>query len=267
MFKRIFFFFSKPWNLAILNAVLIMAAIVTNSIYQAFCRPVTWAAVVLALTFCNTIVYPLFRERTILFYISGFISGIATGVFIYCIFFLEHINFLALFLIPFFGLGLIAFIPHFFTLQLVIKHLVKKDRLTRILFISGLAVFIAAGAGFGMLYKQSLREMETFKKSNFTSLDKSFMNEKILGMYFKYHTEFCEYDGWRPPLHDPALVIGQWFNGREDPLSSIPFHRLELAKRIPLYKACFPEEPVKLDCSCASQYSSTYHGDPLFKQK
>jgi hypothetical protein len=91
------------------------------------------------------------------------------------------------------------------------------------------------------------------------------MTEKILGMYFKYHTEICEYDGWRPPLHEPALVLGQWLNGREDPLSNGCQNRFELSKRIQLYKKFFPDKKVKLDCSCAVSYSSLYHSDTLFR--
>lgn len=125
--------------------------------------------------------------------------------------------------------------------------------------------FLSAALVFNYQYKTALTSIDNLKKSNFTTLDKNFMTEKILGMYFKYHTEICVYDGWRPPLHEPALVIGQWFNGRQDPLSPDGHRKLELKERIALYKKFFPDEKFKLNCSCALEYSSEYHNDELFK--
>lgn len=102
--------------------------------------------------------------------------------------------------------------------------------------------------------------MEAFEKSNFKTLEKNFMTEKILGMHFIYHTRYCEFDGWRPPKHEPILVIGMWLNNRKDPLS------LNLEKRLELYKKFFPNKTYKFECSCGYQYRADYHNSPFWSQ-
>jgi len=265
MFKKPINFLSKPLSLVITNAILIIVAVLTNTYYQAFCRPTLWATIVLFICFVNTIFYPLLSRWKNLFYISNFISGISFGVFIYCIIFLEDINLLGILGILII-VGLITFIPHFFAIQLFYKLLISStNKITKALFSFGLLTFLITSIFFGIQYRQAIKSIDQFKESNFTSLEKSFMTEKILGMYFKYHTEICIYDGWRPPLHEPALVIGQWFNGRLDPMSLDNKTRFDLKQRILLYKKFFPDKKVKYDCSCAIEYSSAYHNDKLFR--
>jgi hypothetical protein len=266
MFKRIKTYLSNPKKLTKVNAILLLAVILGNSLLQAFCIPTLWASSLLLICFLNTIFYPRLNQNSFLYYFSNYISGISLGVFVYCTLFLEHINFYGLFAILFFGFGLLTYVPFFFIIQLIYKHIIgSKKVLTKVLFCLGLLSFLSAAYFFNYQYKKALVSIEKFKQSNFKQLEKTFMTEKILGMYFKYHTEICEYDGWRPPLHEPALVIGQWFNGREDPLSNGYQNRFELSKRIQLYKKFFPDKKVKLDCSCAVNYSSLYHSDTLFK--
>lgn len=86
------------------------------------------------------------------------------------------------------------------------------------------------------------------------------MTEKILGMHFIYHTRYCEFDGWRPPKHEPIIVIGMWLNNRIDPLN------VDLETRLKLYKTFFPDNKYKFDCSCGLQYSNNYHYDDLWKK-
>ncbi len=81
------------------------------------------------------------------------------------------------------------------------------------------------------------------------------MTEKILGMHFIYHTEFCEFDGWRPPKHEPLLILGRLFNYNKDPLN------VSLEERIEIYRKVFPENKIKFDCSCAYLYKDSYHND------
>jgi hypothetical protein len=265
MFKKLINFLSSPLSLVITNAILIGAAVLTNAYYQAFCRPTLWATIILFICFVNTIFYPLLSRWRNLLYISNFISGISFGIFIYCIIFLEHINILGLFAILI-VVGLTTFIPHFFAIQLFYKLLISSNnKITKVLFSLGVLTFLTTSIFFGIQYRQAIKSIDLFKKSKFTSLDKTFMTEKILGMYFKYHTQICEFDGWRPPLHDPALVIGQWFNGRLDPMSLDNKTRFDLRQRILLYKKFFPDKKVKYECSCAIEYSSAYHKDELFK--
>ena len=79
------------------------------------------------------------------------------------------------------------------------------------------------------------------------------MTERILGMHFRYHTRICIYDGWRPPLHDPAMVLGMRLTGDKDPLEG-----MTLETRLQLYHEVFPTLPVKNHCACSKE-SKRYH--------
>ena len=85
------------------------------------------------------------------------------------------------------------------------------------------------------------------------------MTEKILGMHFIYHTRYCEFDGWRPPKHEPILIIGMWLNRRIDPLN------VDLKTRLLLYKKFFPNNKYKFECSCAISHRQDYNNDNLWK--
>ena len=74
-----------------------------------------------------------------------------------------------------------------------------------------------------------------------------------------FFTRFCEFDGWRPPKHEPILVIGMWLNNRYDPLN------VDLKTRLDLYRNFFPENKFKFDCSCGIEYSEDYINDNLWK--
>lgn len=250
--------FYTPTNLSIINGVLIAIIIGFNIYFQAFCIPTPWAIIVLSICFANTIFYPLL-EKTKLAPLTSFINGISFFVFIYCVIFLEEINFFGIVLIII-GIGLAIFIPHFFILQILWKCVFKpKVKETRHYFFAAIILCIGIVIYIGQYYKNAVISIEKFKKSNYTVLDKTFMNEKILGMHFIYHTRFCEYDGWRPPKHEPILVIGMWLNGRYDPLE------MDLKNRLELYKKFFPNNKYKFDCSCGLEYRYDYHSDNLWK--
>ena len=74
------------------------------------------------------------------------------------------------------------------------------------------------------------------------------MTERILGMHFRYHTRICIFDGWRPPLHDPAMVIGMRLTGDKDPLDG-----MSLETRLQLYHEVYPSLPVKNHCACSKE--------------
>lgn len=258
LIKRIYKHFSKPTNLAVLNSVLIILLILLNTYFQAFCIPTTWTIIVLVICFTNTIIYPIL-DKTKFAPLTSFINGVTLFVFIYCVIFLEHMNLLGLDLIIV-GLGLATFIPHFFIAQLIWKTLIKPTISTsRYYFLAATILCIGTVIYIGQDYKKAINSIEKFKTSGFTELDKNFMTEKILGMHFIYHTRFCEFDGWRPPKHEPIMVIGMWLNERIDPLS------VDLKTRLELYKKFFPDNKYKFDCSCGIEYRQDYHNDELWK--
>lgn len=259
LIKRIYKHFSKPTNLAVLNGILIAILILLNTYFQAFCIPTTWTIIVLAICFTNTILYPIL-DKTKFASLTSFINGVTLFVFIYCVIFLEHMNLLGLVMIIV-GLGLVTFIPHFFITQLIWKNLIKPTVTTsRYYFLSAIVLCVGTVLYIGQDYKKAIHTIEKFKSSGYTELDRNFMTEKILGMHFIYHTRFCEFDGWRPPKHEPIMVIGMWLNNRLDPLN------VNLEKRLELYKRFFPDNKYKFDCSCGLQYRQDYHNDKLWKK-
>jgi hypothetical protein len=260
MIKKWFRKFSIPKNLAILNGILIAIIIAANIYFQAFCIPTTWAIILLTICFSNTIIYP-FLEKEKFYPISSFINGLTFSIFIYCVVFLERTNLLGIVGILF-GFGLIILTPHFFIVQLLWKTVIKPvNKKSRLSFGAAVLISILTTLYIGKQYEKATQKINEFVQSDYKNLTPDFMTEKILGMHFIYHTRFCEYDGWRPPKHEPILVIGMWLNDRIDPLT------VDLSTRIDLYKKIFPKNKVKFDCSCAIEYNDNYHNDPIWKNK
>ena len=258
MIKKIYSYFSNSSNLAILNGVLLAIIIGLNIYFQAFCIPTTWTIITLSICFTNTILYPLL-EKTIIAPISSFINGISLFVFTYCAIFLEQMHLYGL-ILSLVGIGLVIFIPHFFIAQLIWKNVIKPiSKVSQYFFSSAVLVCVCIAIYIGHEYKKAIHSIETFEETNYKELDKNFMTEKIIGMHFIYHTRFCEFDGWRPPIHEPILVIGMWLNNRYDPLN------VDLKTRLDLYRKFFPENKFKFDCSCGIEYSEDYINDNLWK--
>lgn len=259
MIKKLFNHFSKQTHLAVLNGFLIILIVLFNIYFQAFCIPTNWAIIVLTICFTNTIIYPIL-DKTSFTAFTSFINGISLFVFIYCAFFLAPITLFGLVMIIA-GIGLLTFIPHFFIIQLIWKNLIKPpNKTSRYFFITAIFVCIGTVIFIGQEYKKGIHAIEKFKESNYTELEKSFITEKIVGMHFIYHTRYCEFDGWRPPKHEPVIVIGMWLNNRIDPLN------VDLETRLELYKKFFPNNEYKFKCSCGIQHKQDYHNDKLWKK-
>lgn len=176
------------------------------------------------------------------------------------IIFLEQMNFFGLVGILM-GIALIIFIPHFFVIQLLYKNLIRPvESRARVYFGLAVLLVILSSAYVGDKYKEAMDDIHAYRNSNYQQLEKSYMTEKILGMHFIYQTRFCEYDGWRPPKHEPILVIGMWLNKRIDPME------VDLSQRLKLYKKEFPSRTTKFSCSCAIEESQSYHNDKLWME-
>jgi len=258
MIKGIYRHFAKPMNLAILNGVLIAILIGVNIYFQAFCIPTPWAIAMLSICFANTIVYPIL-QNTKLVPLTSFINGVSLFVYIYCIIFLDEMNLVG-FVMILIGIGLVVFIPHFIVVQLIWKNVFNpKIKSSRYYFLAAVILCMGMVIYIGQDYRNAISSIGKFKETNYKELDQNFMTEKILGMHFIYHTKYCEFDGWRPPKHEPILVIGMWLNDGYDPLP------VNLKTRLELYKKFFPENRYKFNCSCGIEYSQTYHDDELWK--
>jgi len=259
MFNRIIKSLSTPHNLARLNGSLILTIVGLNIYIQGFCIPTTWAILLLVVCFVATIFYPLL-ETSKYSKIISFINGISFIIFVYCILFLEQYSLIA-YPLSIVGIGLILLIPQFIATQLLWKNLIKpKVKSSRVYFMASIVICSLMLLVIGNEYKKSIVEFQEFERTGYTTINKSYLNERILGMHFLYHTRIeMVYDGWRPPIHDPILIVGMWMNNRVDPLA------VDLRARIKLYQSQFPENRIKLLCSCALQYSDWYHNDDLWK--
>jgi hypothetical protein len=255
-------FLGNPKKLALLNSIFIVLMVLGNFYAQALCIPSTWAAWLVAVCFAHTAFSPLLQPKTMFAPLNGILNGLSAAFFIYCVLFLGNVVLLAWISIlhPALWGGLLVYVPYFFIIQLFWSNCVKPNsKVASFFFITTLTVCFAITYKVGKDYEMALQDIEKFKNSNYTQLERNFYTEKILGMHFLYHTDFCYLDGWRPPLHEPFLVIGHWWNGKKDPL------KMPLRERLGLYKQFFPEKPFKLDCSCAYSYSRNYHNDPLWR--
>lgn len=257
LWNRMSKFFTQPKPLT--NFLLLLSISLANTYLQVFCRPTLWATILLLVCFIHTIIYPYLLRYKRLHAFLGFINGISFCVFIYCILFLGHLNLLGIILLLV-GIGILIYIPYYFTIQLFYVCIIRPaSRSVRVSFIAGVLVCCCIVLYIKGEYTKAVAQIERYKRSDYRQLEYSFMTEKILGMHFLYHTRFCEFDGWRPPLHEPILIIGMRLNGDRDPLS------ITLEKRIELYKKVFPRKSVKRNCSCAISYSDAYHNDKIWK--
>lgn len=260
IWKHIVYTFKKPWVHFAANLLLASAAILENLHVQAFCKPVPWALAVSVVCFLPFAVYPISRNRLkgirpLLF----FLFGLASVVCFYCIIFLAHLNILGIPLI-FVGIGIVVYVPHVFLAQMLFWTFKNPANSTyRKHFLMAVALSLITFIGIGFAYKSKISEFEKAKTANnYSQIDKnSYLNERIVGMHFIYHTRFNEYDGWRPPMHDPILIAGLWANSFNDPI------KIGLEQRVELYKQLYPNKPIKMTCSCASVYSENYFNDPL----
>lgn len=282
---------ASPW-LSLLNLLLIIAAVLANRQHQSFCRPVPWASVVLVLSFLPLLLYPLLKERLRTF--RGpvfFLFGIAACICVYCILFIG-MDWRIMLLLPLaaivkpIGIGTLASLPHFLLAQ-IIFHLVTsiERRRWRKFFAAGVGLCLGSAFSMAVWFNRCYPSVQAALDDpvrNASLVKPSYMTERMLGMHFKYHMSLCFFDGWRPPLHDPLLVVATWLNfsfmhnpsaetfrrtilrgGRGSPFGSM--NPLYLQNRITAYKLVFPGRPIKEDCSCAEDYSGKYLNDPLFK--
>ena len=230
--------------LPVINLLLVVLSILGNSVTNAgFCSPVFWAAVVQGISFVNIITFT-WLERTRLRNLNALLCGISTGVYTYWCLFLG-------------GWVILMPVPVWFLLLLVWCNLIKPTaKGIRLWYVVGMLLCVLFAFGSGKAYRASC---DAYDRGQVP--DGNPMTERIAGMHFLYHTSFCIYDGWRPPLHDPAMVLGMRLNRGRDPLCG-----MELKDRVALYHTMYPDRPVKARCSCCKESElNGYFTDPLWK--
>ncbi len=259
--------FNTP-KLTYWNAGLCAAAIAANILFQAFCRPVLWATITLFIAFAPVILYPLKRSRLAQWRtLVCFLFGIAACICVYCILFLGRITLfipLVIFMRPYAIFGLLPF----FLLAQIIYH-VRTTPGSIKPFASGVSLCLVFAIGMATWFHRSFdRVYDALNDPTKASLvPANYMTEVMLGMHIKYHISFCAYDGWRPPLHDPSIVVAAWLN--------VPLHPDRYRRkysgdavcpapiffrgdRMAVYRSVFPDRSLWQSCSCAVQYSKSY---------
>ena len=217
----------------------------------AFCYPTAWAAVVfiycigfyLATFFFDTAKTP---------WVTGLSFGLLFTTFTYLLLFIgEEIGWFISLGLP---LGLLVF--HILS-RTIVKSFRKTEKITKYSFFVPLVLGFVIAFIAGQEFKKSASIIEQTPMEQYENLPDDFMTEHIVGMHFKYYTKTCVWDGWRPPVHEPLLVMGLWMNNMSDPL------QLSLRERVELYVKLFPDKPYKMKCSCGSVYTDDELWDGL----
>lgn len=268
--QRVNRLFRSP-KLTYWNSALCAGGICANIYHQAFCRPVLWATITLIIAFAPVVLYPLLRSRLERWQIPVyFLFGIAACICLYCILFLGRMTLfipLVIFMRP---LAVFGLLPIFLLVQIIYHARVASGSFKP--FVSGVLLCIVFAVGMATWFHRSFdRVNDALYDPNKASLvPRNYMTELMLGMHIKYHISFCAYDGWRPPLHDPSIVVAAWLN--------VPFHpdpyRRKYSGDIPcpapiffggdrmgVYNSVFPNNSLWQSCSCAVEYSKDYSSD------
>jgi hypothetical protein len=268
--QRVQRFFNSP-RLTKWDLVLCGGAICANFYHQAFCRPVLWATIVLVIAFVPVIIYPQFCGRLQRWRSQvHFLFGIAACVCLYCILFLGWMPMYIPLLIFMKPLAIFSLLPYFLLVQIIYTARSTPGSVKP--FASGVLLCIAFSAGMATWFHQSFdRVSAALNDPGKASLvPRNYMTELMLGMHVKYHISFCAYDGWRPPLHDPSIVVAAWLN--------VPFHASSYFRRthydavcpapiffggdrMAVYASVFPNRSLWQSCSCAIEGAESYYLD------
>lgn len=217
-------------------------------LHQAFCVPVEWARILLVFS-TSAFVLHFFKWIKPIELALWFLNGLFIWVCFYCAWFvIDGENWI---MSLFYGF-LPLIVPLCSIFILIYKSLQLSTYSARLMFYSGLIVPVIILLVNACLY------MSAYHRINSGRMQHHYWEEKIVGMHFKYHTRMCLYDGWRPPMHEPMLVIFNRVFG--DPLK-----KLSLYERIKFYKKEFPTQPIRVECTCSEiPDAKTYLKDAIF---
>jgi len=271
--------FPTKTHYIIANTCIFLSCYFYNTERQLFCRPVPWAATVIILFCISFLVLPLISKQTKFLNIVAAVCGLGFFIAVYILLFAsgtgDYLIFLAL-NIPFFLIlhfilrfvkrkyqtnvfNALYFYPAiiltpfllFYQLWTLLKNLQTKTQ--KRLFIATPVLTLIIGLVLTFQINNiidrisSATDKEKELKEIVVNPINSYLTELILGAHWKYHTQLCLYDGWRPPFHDPVLVISRYF-------FPIPYYFEQGTKQIggqSLYETIYPKNDTKFDCKCA----------------
>jgi hypothetical protein len=255
-------------RLPVLNIVLAAFAWTANQyLVQGFCQPVAWAGIVLAFSIGAFLAWPWLAKAPLpVRYGALFLQGLAFTVCAYCAWFMSLQAELYSFGLFFFWLLVpaLVWVPLFFGGQLL-RRVARAGMPGRWpVFLLGLFALAPALWWADQQYQQLEAVLLRLPLQERRSipvlvrvLPRSYMVERVAGAMFLYHTEPEFFlDGWRPPLHDPLLVIClQLHQGSPLYTERYWFPLVVDGLRAQLYHDLFPDRRTKADCVCSHQPS------------
>jgi hypothetical protein len=152
-----------------------------------------------------------------------------------------------------------------FWLILIIKRFIESNKIHKTIIVASCVLMLVLTSFFVKAYTRILDNKAAILKMDTQVVKEiqgdffgNYMLEKAIGWAIVYHVETCIYDGWRPPMHDPFLVVSFWLSNTGEPLDA----DFEVKKK--LYKAFYPNVVIKKKCSCGIEESNTYFSDKRF---
>jgi hypothetical protein len=229
---------------------------------QALCIPV-WPATLVSGLFLAAILAVAFIPQPAIRKFVYLLLGTGIPVCIYLILFLSDpwsliSNYIYYALgILWLGLGLLAFIPLYLLWHVYRYYQSGTSSEKRYLLVGAAIITLLLGTEVFRYYQTAGRITHALSGNRLSKMPNNRYKERLLGIGFKYHTKIeYIYDGWRPPLHDPALNIYLWcFSNTYHPSVASGFDA-----QIRLYHQYFPEEPVRVRCACSEiENAQRYH--------
>lgn len=268
--------FPTKFHFVIGNLSVFSLCYLYNTERQLFCNPVPWTAALLILFIVSFLSFPFFRDKKRLSSFLVLIGGLGIFISAYIIHFArwEYLIFLA-FNIPFiilahFVIGYlkkkfssnvfdafyfypaVVLTPFFLLYQLWLKYnslTNTKKKLFLLTPIVTVALIFLLSTRINYVVNEindSQNDYTDLVKLTENPLD-SYLTELVLGAHWKYHTELCLLDGWRPPYHDPVLVSA---NKILNPFTGFD-QGTSLSNANKLYQQLFPDNQTDFDCKCA----------------
>lgn len=270
--------FQSRYHFLLVNLAVICTCVYLNIRRQLFCIPVSWTLVMLGLFCLAFLMFPFLNKQSKWFWVVSMFSGLGFFIALYIILFgrQEYLIYVGVNSVVILFIWLLIFLlkrflnfkpvtalwfyaafiltPYFLFIQLVLMYKslsTKKQKLTFALSpILILLISLALCLQMNQLFRkiETSQNIETDLKTLAHNPVNSYLIELMLGAHWKYHTEFCSYDGWRPPFHDPVLVISNKV--------LFPFKHFAEDTRLhytKLYPVIFPQNPTVFNCRCATK--------------
>lgn len=284
--------FDSKLHFLIFNSCILFTCLILNIKKQLFCIPVVWTSSILFLSSLSFLLLPYIDQKTRGFSLITFFAGMGFFINLYIIVFGGWVYFvflianLMVFVFPLLrgirkrGANKVflfypAFIltPYFFLFQLIAFVGFLNSKLHKIIFLSSSVILFIISIYF------SSRMMEIFNRTNskinmiseMKEIQKNpidnYLLELLLGAHWKYHTELdVMYDGWRPPFHDPFIVICKriYFNktrfGAGNRIYYFDYSRPDSLRTERAYKIIYPRNNTEFTCRCGidERLFSTY---------